>query len=99
MGIEHLLDGLHPNQEVKMKGMKLGLCLFILVALCLGSCDDDDDGGGICLLDMYGGVQCYDCWSKSTCDDVSSSEWKTSQKSCAEAGFDDYFGNECGYYM
>ena len=75
------------------------LCLVAAAGLGAVSCDDDGGSDGICLADYYGGMQCYDCWSRSLCEEDSSRQWVEGISSCAEAGYTDYFGNECGYYQ
>ena len=81
-----------------MKLAKWMILFFVFIGLSVGSCEDDEESG-ICLLDMTGGIQCYDCWTQKVCDETSTSQWKKDFESCSEAGYNDYFGNECGYFM
>ncbi len=81
-----------------MRRFLIILCVAAMAGLGFVSCEDGGDGG-ICLADYYGGVQCYDCWSRSLCEESTSREWVEGFSSCPEAGYSDYFGNECGYYQ
>jgi hypothetical protein len=79
---------------------KMAMILCLIAATGLGAVSCDDGGSdGICLADYYGGVQCYDCWSRSLCEESSNRTWIEGISSCPEAGYSDYFGNECGYYQ
>lgn len=80
--------------------MVVGLVFGLIVTAGLGavSCEGGGDDG-VCMADYYGGMQCYDCWSKELCEEGSSRTWIEGISSCPEAGYSDYFGNECGYYQ